>query len=101
MWIFNVLFISLSLIGTNCYAGDLFATGWGRSFNSSSEGQLVFLCLQVFGIYTCLKSLRLIYGYHYGTQTRYGYWRCFLVFVAGSILYYPHETLNIFYHSLF
>ncbi len=81
------------------YADDLFATGWGAAFNSSAEGQLVFTMLAAAGIYFCMKSLHLLYGYHLGKQTQHGNWNCAMRFLAGTFLFYGHETANFIYNS--
>lgn len=82
------------------YADDLFATGFGKAFDGSSEGQLVFILLQAAGIYFCLKSLHLVYGYHLGKQTQCGNWNCSMRFLAGTLLFYGHETANLIYNTL-
>ncbi len=81
-------------------AGDLFATGWGHAFDTSSEGILVFTLLQCFGMWACFKSLRFLYAYHYGKQNRYGNGACFMMFIAGVMLFYGHQTVNVIYNSI-
>lgn len=82
----------------NAPAADLFASGWGSAFDASPEGQLFFTAMEVFGIWTCIKSLILVYRYaHHKTQ--HGYWTCTTIFLAGCLLYFMHETLNLLYQS--
>lgn len=82
------------------YADDLFATGWGHAFDSSAEGQMVFAVCCAAGVYFCIKSLHLLYGYHLGKQTQYGNWNCSMRFLAGTMLYFAHGTANLFYNSI-
>jgi hypothetical protein len=89
----------LLMTSSSVYADDLFQTGWGSAFNSSPEGQLVFILLQVVGIWTCIKSMMLLHAYNKGTQTTYSKWNCSMRFLAGVLLYYGHETANLIYNS--
>ena len=88
----------LLLISNHAMAADLFATGWGREFNASPEGQLFFVMMQLFGIWTCIKALTLAYRYAHN-KTKHGYWTSTTIFLAGTLLYFMHETLNLIYNS--
>ena len=79
-------------------AANLFATGWGRSFDSSPEGRLFFTAMEIFGIWTCMKSLILVYRYAQN-KTKHGYWKSTTIFLAGCLMYFKHGTLNLIYNS--
>jgi len=91
-------FVVLMSVQCSAYAADLFATGWGQNFNSSPEGQLFFTLMELFGIWTCMKSLILVYRFAHN-QSKHGYWTCFTIFMAGSLIYFMHGTLNLIYNS--
>ena len=88
----------LIVVTATASADDLFATGWGRTLDSSAIGQLFFTAMELFGIWTCLKSLILVYRYAHN-QTKHGYWTSFTIFLAGCLMYFMHETLNLIYNS--
>ena len=92
------LVLMMMLIVVNTQAANLFASGWGRTFDSSPEGQLFFTAMEVFGIWTCMKSLILVYRYAHN-KTKHGYWTCITIFLAGSLMYFMHGTLNLIYNS--
>jgi hypothetical protein len=89
----------LMIEATQAFAGDAFSTGWGRALNTSPVGMLFFVFLEVLGIWTCLKSLRLLYQFYNHKQNKYGWWTCLTIFFTGCLLYFSHGTINVIYNS--
>lgn len=100
MWKKLMIVLWLFSISEYALADDLFATGWGHAFDVSPEGTLIFTLLQCFGIWACFKSLRLLYAYHHGKQSRFGNGACFMMFMAGVLIFYAHQTANAIYNSV-
>lgn len=93
------LLLLLSLQTLSVYGQDAFDTGWGRAFATSAYGQLFFLLMQVFGIWACIRALLWMVQYANHQQTKRGYFKCVGIFIAGCLLYFSHESINVIYHS--
>lgn len=94
-WMWSSVFFLLS---ASSYADNLFATGWGRTFDASAEGRLFFTAMEVFGIFTCMKSLTMVYRYA-NNKGKHGYWTCCTIFLSGCLMYFMHATFNLIYNS--
>jgi len=98
-WLYKIVVLGVYLFSPMAFAGSIIATGWVHSNNP--EIKFAFLILQIAGLCACMKSLRLVYEYHLGLQTRKSNLKCFLMFLAGTALYYPQQAISVIINSLF
>jgi len=91
----------LAVLSQNVMADNLFATGWGRSFNHSAMGELFFATLEVVGILGCLKTLYCAYRYYKHQDLSQSVLKLCLRFIGSTFLYFSHETMNLIYNSFF
>ena len=98
---FNQLsvFVTLLWVSATLHAEGAFDTGWGRAFDSSAYGQLFFTLMQVFGIWACIRALLWMVQYANHQQTKRGYGKCTGIFIAGCLLFYAHESINVIYNT--
>lgn len=93
------LLLTLLWLNVAIYAEGAFDTGWGRAFQSSAYGQLFFTLMQVFGIWACIRALLWMVQYANHQQTKRGYFKCTGIFIAGCLMYFAHESIDVIYNT--